>query len=518
MLRESTTFELEPYTMKFKKLIGIKRPLGNDVLFSSVLDHTYLNNLIISKDTPFLLNCLVNNPSLKVKDIVFDLEEFLEKTNGVLKKIEENRYYFEKKRKFQKKYKDYLYTEINSTTENNDTTSKKCNSCLDIDPQDFREVYLDYNATTYLRPEVKKLLKEEYNRNEDFENPSSNTVQGKYLTDRIMKAKKQIASNLFVEPEEIIFTSSGSESNNLALKGIAFNRLKRGGHIITSKIEHNSILETMKYLETLGFEVTYLDVNKEGKISPDSVEKAINKNTFLVSIMAVNNEIGTINSISEIGYICKKNNIYFMVDAVQAFGKIYLNPKKMGISLLSFSGHKIYAPKGIGGLYIENGLSLVPQIHGGGHEFGLRSGTENITSILALAKASELAHDEMESENKRITSLRNFFLENLIQIDPELIINGSLDARIPNNLNIGFHRVDSGALLKNLNKLGISVSTSSACSSRRNKTSHVLKAIGSDTTNYGSIRFSFGLNTKQKNLEYVLEQLSKIIPLLKETD
>ena len=512
MLRESTIFGLEPYKIKLKQLIGIKRPIENDVLFSSVLDHTYLNNLIISKDTPFLLNCLVNNPSLKVKDTPFILEEFLEKTNGVFKKIEEDRYYYEQKRKFQKKYKDYLHTEINNTT------SKKCNSCLDIDPHDFREVYLDYNATTYLRPEVKKLLKEEFNRNKDFENPSSNTVQGRYLTDRIMKAKKQIASNLCVKPEGIIFTSSGSESNNLALKGIAFNRLNKGGHIITSKIEHNSILETMKYLETLGFEVTYLDVNKEGKVSPDSVEKAINKNTFLVSIMAVNNEIGTINPISEIGYICKKNKICFMVDAVQAFGKMYLNPEKMGISLLSFSGHKIYAPKGIGGLYIKKGLSLVPQIHGGGQEYGLRSGTENVASILALAKASELAHDEMESENKRLTDLRNFFLENLIQIEPELIINGSLEDRIPNNLNIGFPKVDSGALLKNLNKLGITVSTSSACSSRRNKTSHVLIALGTDTINYGSIRFSFGLNTTKKNLEYVLEQLYRIIPLLKEND
>ena len=271
-------------------------------------------------------------------------------------------------------------------------------------------------------------------------------------------------------------------------------------------------------METLGFEVTYLDVNKEGKVSPDSVEKAINKNTFLVSIMAVNNEIGTINPISEIGYICKKNKICFMVDAVQAFGKMYLNPEKMGISLLSFSGHKIYAPKGIGGLYIKKGLSLVPQIHGGGQEYGLRSGTENVASILALAKASELAHDEMESENKRLTDLRNFFLENLIQIEPELIINGSLEDRIPNNLNIGFPKVDSGALLKNLNKLGITVSTSSACSSRRNKTSHVLIALGTDTINYGSIRFSFGLNTTKKNLEYVLEQLYRIIPLLKEND
>lgn len=513
MLRESTTFELKPYTKKLKQLIGIKRSIGNDVLFSAILDHTYLNNLIISKDTPFLLNCIVNNPSLRVKDTPFNLEEFLEKTNEILKKLAEERIYYEKKRKFQKKYENYLYIEKNT----NDS-QKKCNSCLDIDPHDFREVYLDYNATTYIRPEVKKLLKDEFNRNEDFENPSSNTVQGRYLTDQIIKAKNQIASNLCVKPEEIIFTSSGSESNNLALKGLAFNNLNKGGHIITSKIEHNSILETMKYLETLGFEVTYLDVDEEGKVSPDSVEKAINSNTFLVSIMAVNNEIGTINQISKIGYICNKNKIYFMVDAVQAFGKMVLNPQKMGISLLSFSGHKIYAPKGIGGLYIKEGISLVPQIHGGGHEYGLRSGTENVASILALAKASKLAHNEMKSENKRLTNLRDFFLENLIQLEPELRINGSMEERIPNNLNIGFPKVDSGALLKNLNKLGITVSTSSACSSRKSKTSHVLKAIGTDTTNYGSIRFSFGLNTTLKDLEYVLEQLFKIIPLLKESD
>ncbi|KLL01533.1 hypothetical protein XJ18_00600 [Bacillus pumilus] len=387
-----------------------------------------------------------------------------------------------------------------------------------MDPPDFRQVYLDHNATTYLRFEVKKLLKEELIKNENFENPSSNTAQGKYLSDRIFNAKKQISSNLCVKPDEIIFSSSGSEANNFAIKGIAFNRLNKGGHIITSKAEHSSVLETMRYLESLGFEVTYLNVDREGKVSPDSVEKAISKNTFLVSIMAANNEIGTINPIGEIGCICKKYKICFMVDAVQAFGKMFLNPEKMGISLLSFSGHKIYAPKGIGGLYIKKGLSLIPQIHGGGQENGFRSGTENVPSILALAKASELAHIEMESENKRLTDLRNFFLERLLQIEPRLIINGSLDSRIANNLNIGFPKVDSGALLKNLNKLGITVSTSSACSSKRNKTSHVLEAIGTDTTNYGSIRFSFGLSTTQKNLEYVLEQLFRIIPLLKEND
>ncbi|MEH6880870.1 cysteine desulfurase family protein, partial [Priestia megaterium] len=410
------------------------------------------------------------------------------------------------------KYKNYLFIK------GNNRTGEKCNSCLDIDPYNFREVYLDHNGTTYLRHEVKKFLKEELINNEGFENPSSSTAQGKYLTDRIIKAKKQISSNLFAKPEEIIFTSSGSESNNLAIKGIAFSRLNKGGHIITSKTEHKSVLETMKYLETLGFEVTYLDVDNEGRVSPESVEKAINKNTFLVSIMAANNEIGTINPLTEIGYICKENRVPLMVDAVQAFGKISLNPEKMGISLLSFSGHKIYAPKGIGGLYIKKGLSLIPQLHGGGQEYGLRSGTENISSILALAKASELAHDELESENKRLTDLRNFFLKRLTQIEPELIINGSMEDRIANNLNIGFPKVDSGALLKNLNKLGITVSTSSACSSRRNKTSHVLKAIGTDTTNYGSIRFSLGLNTNQENLEYVLQQLFKIIPLLKEND
>ncbi|URJ43646.3 cysteine desulfurase family protein [Paenibacillus polymyxa] len=504
--------ELKEYISRFKKILRINTIISTDVFVSCVLDPSYLHHLIIGKNIEYYFNILLNTPPVKFKDYNNENPNnkiiFLKKAHNLIEELEKNKHHELTKKKYKKQFGDFFKYERTKST-------SKCNKCLDIDPLDFRKVYLDYNATTDLRPEVKKVLQNFIKNKYGFENPSSNTAQGQYLRELIFEAKQQISSDLFVKPENIIFTGSGSEANNLAIKGIAFRRLQEKGHIITSKVEHASILETMNFLSDIGFEITYLDVDKEGLVCPQSVKKNIKKNTFLVSIMAVNNEIGSINPIKEIGTICLEHNICFMVDAIQAFGKMIIDPEKSGISLLSFSGHKIYAPKGIGGLYIKEGLQLTPQIHGGGQEFGLRSGTENISSILALAKASKLAHNEMAYENNRLKELREYFLNMLIQIEPKVIINGSISKCISNNLNIGFPKVDSGSLLKNLNKLGINVSPSSSCSSRKNETSHVLKAIGADTKNYGSIRFSFGLSTTKEDLDYVIQQLHLIIPLLK---
>jgi cysteine desulfurase len=321
-----------------------------------------------------------------------------------------------------------------------------------------------------------------------------------------------------VNPAEIIFTGCGSEANNLALKGIAFQHLEKKGHIISSKVEHPSILRTLDFLQKIGFEVTYLDVNEEGRVLPQAVQAHLRKNTILVALMAANNEIGVINPVGEIGRICQKAGVPLMVDAIQAFGKIPLAPKEMGISILTMSGHKIYAPKGVGAVYIDEGISLIPLIHGGGQEFGLRSGTENVSSILAFGQAAKLSHREMVQENKRLFDLRKFFLSELRQIVPNFVVNGSLQDRLANNLNIGFPHVDSGSLLLSLNQIGIYVSAGSACSAGSREASHVIKALGIDTNHYGIIRFSFGLQTSEEDLEYLFRYLPKILSQLSKCD
>lgn len=505
--------ELDKFIVRFDKIYRFKSRISLDAFLSCMLDYSYLHNLIICKNTPSFLEILLKYPSVKYNEFICKYPDnesvILEDAQNLIEELEVNKYHQSQMKKYNKKYNSY-FKYNNKTGE-----LQKCNICLNINPVDFRQVYLDYNATSNLRSEVIKVLQDNIKNKYGFENPSSNTAQGNDIREQILNAKRQIASFLFAKPENIIFTGSGSEANNLAIKGMAFNRIKEKGHIITSKIEHASVLESMRFLSSIGFEVTYLDVEKDGIVNPRLVKEAIKKNTFLVSIMAVNNEIGTINPINEIGAICLEHNICFMVDAVQAFGKMIIDPQKMGISLLTFSGHKIYAPKGIGGLYIKEGLKITPIIHGGGQEYGLRSGTENVPLILALAEATKLAYNQMVVENDRLKELRDYFLKKIIEIEPQIVVNGSLENRISNNLNLGFPEIDSGILLKNLNRLGISVSTSSACSSRKNETSHVLIAIGADTKNYGSIRFSFGLNTSKEDLDYVIRQLQQIISVTK---
>ena len=497
----------------FGKFLGMEEPLPSSVLLRAAEDRNFARYLLTSRGYSYMLKQLVDDSKNRDFELGKDGTGIrsLPEVVRELFQLAYDSYSSPEEIKYNKKYRFYFGLKESDTPD-----TKPCKPCAEIKAHDFREVYLDHNATTPIRTEVSNTLVDYYTGKLGFGNPSSNTVQGYYTYDLVRDARQKIANCLLVSPGEIFFTGSGSESNNLAIKGIAFRHLDQKGHIITSKVEHPSVLLVMEYLETLGFSVTYLDVDEYGKISPNSVKQAIKEDTILVSIMAANNEIGTINPISEIGQICREHSIPFMVDAIQAFGKMPLNPKTMGISLLSFSGHKIYAPKGIGGLYVEEGLTLVPQIHGGNQEEGLRSGTENIGSILAFGKAAELAYTEMEQETERLLGLRNLFLEELKKIEPDFIVNGSLEYRIPNNLSIGFPRVDSSALLRSLNRIGISASAGSACSSRRIKTSHVLKAIGVDTENYATICFSFGLETKEDDLGYLFKYLKNILELIKE--
>lgn len=494
---------------EFNELFQLDKPLPKVVVNRALQDEKYLAYLVNCREDQKLLDLLINDSkNINFKQI--EDEEVLNQKKVEFLKFKKGIYFKLKQKSYIHKYNKFFEEEMNNNPE-----AKACKPCAEINPQDFREVYLDHNATTYIRSEVTKILVDYYNGKHGFYNPSSNTVQGLYSTELIQESRRKIANCLSASPNEIFFTGSGSEANNLAIKGIAFKHLNEKGHIITSKVEHSSILEAMRYLETIGFSVTYLDVDKYGMVSSELVSEAIKKNTILIAIMAANNEIGTINPIKDIGEICKKHNIPFMVDGIQAFCKMPLNPKDMGISLLSFSGHKIYASKGIGGLYVEQGINLIPQIHGGGQEAGMRSGTESVGNILALGEAARLAYNEMEQENKRMLSLREFFLRELAKIEPDFMINGSLSNRLSNNLSIAFPGVDSGALLRSLNKLGISASAGSACSSKQIKNSHVLEAIGADTENYASIRFSFGLKTVEEDLEYLLKYLKQVLSILR---
>ena len=390
-----------------------------------------------------------------------------------------------------------------------------CKPMAAVNVDDFREVYFDHNATTFVRGEVKSCLVKYYQGEYGFGNPSSSTNVGKNAYNIIHTAHVRVADLLKVGVEDIIFTGCGSEANNMAIKGVAFNHLEDKGHIITSKVEHPAVLESLLYLEELGFDVTYLDVDIDGRILPQSVKEALRKDTILVSIMAVNNEIGMINPIKEIGAICREAKVPFMVDAIQGFGKIKLRPKEWGVSLLSMSGHKIYAPKGVGALYVEKGLMLVPLIHGGSQEFGKRAGTENVGSIMAFGLAAELAQKEMESEARRLTELRNIFLDELQRVEPSTIINGSLENRIPNNINVGFPGIDSGSLLLSLNLIGVYVSAGSACSAGSSEASYVIKALNVDTDRYGIIRFSFGLPNTIEDVKYLFKYLPSILKQLR---
>ena len=392
------------------------------------------------------------------------------------------------------------------------TTKKGCKPMALIEIENPREVYFDSNATTPVRSEVVNALTDFFRDSRSFGNPSSSYGLGGLAYDVIDRARRRIAKCLRAEPAEIFFTGSGTEANNLAIKGITGQH--ESGHIISTNVEHPSVLNTLRLLESEGYDVTYLPVASDGTLSADAVAQAIRPDTILVSIMAANNEIGTIYPIAEIGAICKAHKVPFHVDAIQAFGKVRIFPKEMGIDILTMSGHKIYAPKGVGALYLNPEMALDPLIHGGGQENGLRSGTENVAGILAMGVAAKCLRTEMDERNTRYEYLRQRFLNKLNDMEPDAIINGTLESRLPNNLSVGFPGVDSGSMLLSLDQIGVYVSAGSACSAGDDEVSHVLEAIGVDNDHYGTLRFSFCHDTTKEDIDYLFEHLPKILAQL----
>ena len=371
--------------------------------------------------------------------------------------------------------------------------------------------YFDNSATTRIKEAVLTEMFPFLSR--EYGNPSSLYSIGRKSKRAIEEARKRVASLINCNSEEIYFTSCGSESDNTALKGIAYANPNKGKHIITSKIEHPAILHSCQNLEKKGFEVTYLDVDKDGFVNLQTLENSIRQDTILISVMFANNEIGTIEPIQEIAKIAHKNGIIFHTDAVQACGNIPIDVQKMDIDMLSLSGHKIYAPKGIGALYVKKGIEFERFMDGGHQEKNKRSGTENVAEIVALGKACQIAEKNMEQYQNKLKLLRDYCLEKMKKSFSNIHINGTMEKRLPGNINISFEGQDATELLYKLDEMGICASGGSACSSGDNSPSHVLTAIGLPSElAKGAIRFTFGdFNTKD-DVDYLIAAIAHLIP------
>jgi len=377
-----------------------------------------------------------------------------------------------------------------------------------------KKIYLDYAATTPLDPRVLRVMLPYFS--EKFGNTMSLHSFGQEAKEALEESREVVANLMGAKPNEIIFTSSATESNNLALKGIALANKDKGRHIIISPIEHPCVMESAKWLESQGFEITRLKVDKYGLVDLQELQKAIKKETILVSIMHANNEIGTIEPIEEIGKICKERGIYFHTDAAQSFGKIPIDVNKMNIDLLTASSHKMYGPKGAAALFIREGTKIEPLIHGGGHESGLRSSTVNVPGILGFAEACRICKKEMKREGERLTKLRDKLIKGVLRKIPGSHLNGHPQKRLPNNANFWFAFVEGESMVIQLDLLGIAASTGSACSSAKLEPSHVLLAIGLRPEQaHGSLRLTLGRWTKEKDIDYVLKVLPEIIKKLR---
>jgi cysteine desulfurase len=378
----------------------------------------------------------------------------------------------------------------------------------------MKNVYMDYSATTYVKPEVLEEMLPYFT--EKFGNPSSFYGISRETQRAIDKAREQIAEALNCLPDEVYFTGGGSEADNWAIKGIASAHKNKGNHIITTKIEHHAVLHTCEYLEKNGFDVTYLDVDEEGFINLDDLRNAITDKTILVSIMFANNEIGTIQPIKEIGEICREKKVFFHTDAVQAVGNVPVDVKEMNIDMLSLAGHKIYGPKGIGVLYIKKGIKIDNLIHGGAQEKNRRAGTENIASIVGLGKALELATNNLEEHMERLTALREKLIAGLLEV-PYTKLNGPRgDKRLPGNVNVCFRFIEGESILLSLDFKGVCASSGSACTSGSLDPSHVLLAIGlPHEIAHGSLRLSMGEGSTEEDVDYVLEVVPPIIERLR---
>lgn len=378
----------------------------------------------------------------------------------------------------------------------------------------MRRIYFDHSATTPTDPEVAKLVVE--HMTEKFGNPSSVHIFGREAHKAVDIARKQVADLIGAQPNEIFFNSGGTESDNLALKGIAFANRNKGNHIITTAVEHHAILHTCEYLEKQGFEVTYLPVDENALVKLEDLKNAITDKTILISVMFANNEVGTIQPIKEIGQIAREKGIYFHTDAVQVVGNYPIDVNECNIDLLSMSGHKFHGPKGIGALYVRRGIRIQSIQQGGGQERNMRAGTENVPGIVGLGKAAEIAKNEMDTKIKRITSLRDKLIKGIQAKIPDIKLNGHATQRMPGNVNFSFYYVEGESLLLNLDIKGIAASSGSACTSGSLDPSHVLLAMGmSHEVAHGSLRISLGRGNTEEDIDYCLEVLPEIIERLR---
>jgi cysteine desulfurase len=378
----------------------------------------------------------------------------------------------------------------------------------------MKRIYLDHNATTPVRAEVLEAMLPYLK--EKFGNASSIHEFGREAKVALEESREKVAGLFGASSNEIFFTGGGTESDNLAVKGTAFANRKKGLHIITSKIEHHAVLESCKFLEKEGFEITYLPVNPQGVVDPEDLRKALRDDTTLVSIMYANNEVGSIQPIEELSKIAKEKGTYFHTDAVQAAGKIPVNVRKLNVDMLSISAHKIYGPKGVGALFVRKGVRITPWFHGGRHERSRRAGTENVPAIVGLAKALELATNELESQSKYLRNLTEAFYQRLVQSIPDVIPNCDLRQRIPNTLNLSFKGVEGESIILSLDLKGVAVASGSACTSGALEPSHVLSAMGvPPEIAQGAIRFSFGRDNTMEDVEYVAGILPEIVQRLR---
>jgi len=375
------------------------------------------------------------------------------------------------------------------------------------------KVYMDYAATTPVDPRVVEAMKPYFT--EKYGNASSLHEWGREANYALEESREKVAKLINANAKELIFTGSATESNNLALKGIAFANKDKGKHIIVSKIEHHCVLHAAEWLEKLGFDVTYLPVDKYGIVDVNELESVIRDDTILVSVMHANNEIGTIQPIKEIGEICHEKDVYFHTDAAQSFGKVPIDVNDMNVDLLTANAHKLYGPKGVGMLFVRKGVKIEPLLHGGGHEFGLRSSTENIPGIVGFAKAVEIAGKEMRKEAKRLTKMRDRLIKGVLKIENSHL-NGHPTKRLPNNTNFWFAFIEGESLIMKLDDKGVAASTGSACSSKSLEPSHVLLAIGLKPHEaHGSLRLTLGKYTKKEDIDYVLEVVPEVVEELR---
>ena len=378
-----------------------------------------------------------------------------------------------------------------------------------------RFVYLDHSATTPVDQKVLEAMLPFFSM--DFGNPNSLHTWGRKARQAVDQARDEVSRLINAEPSEIIFTGGGSEADNIAIKGVAFAKKDKGRHIITSAIEHHAVLDTCKWLEKEGFDITILPVDESGTIRPKELRKAIRPDTILVTIHFANNEIGTVQPIEQLGNICREQGVLFHTDAVQAAGHISIDVKKLPIDLMTMAAHKMYGPKGVGALYIKKGVKIVPLIHGGGQERGLRSGTENTAGIVGFGKAAALASDRLaKDEPEKERNLRDRLIDGILEKIEDAMLTGHRTERLPFHASFCFRYIEGESLLLRLDALGIGASSGSACTSGSLEPSHVLLAIGlPHEIAHGSLRLTLGKDTSEEDIDYVLENLPKVVESLR---